>query len=67
MLISFELQKKMEHLKIIKPHCLNIMLSLGFRYFWDVHEILVANKRQKLGQVEDIPLINVAFLEIGLF
>lgn len=32
-LISFEWQKKMEHLKTIKPHCLSIMLSLGFRSF----------------------------------
>lgn len=59
-LISFEWQKKMEHLKIIKPHC------LCFRNFWDMCEMLVATKRQKLGQVEDI-YCNVAFLELGLF
>lgn len=65
MLISFEWQKKMEHLKIIKPHCLSIMLSLGFRNIWDMHEMLVATKRQKLGQIEDI-YCNVTFLELGL-
>lgn len=54
-LIAFEWQKKMEHLKIIKPHGLSIMLSLSFRFrFWDMHEMLVATKRQKLGQMEDI-------------
>lgn len=52
--------------KIIKAHCLSIMLSLGFRNFWDMHEMLVAATRQKVGQVEDI-FYNVAFLELGLF
>jgi hypothetical protein len=66
MLICFEWQKKMEHLKVIKPHGLSILLSLGFRNLWDLHEMLVATKRQKLGQVEDI-YHNVAFLELGLF
>lgn len=53
-------------LKIIKAHCLSIMLSLGFWNFWDTHEVLVAATRQKVGQVEDI-FYNVAFLELGLF
>lgn len=56
----------MEHLKIIKPHCLSIMLSLGLRNFWDMLEMLVATTRQKLGQVED-SFCNVAFLELDLF
>lgn len=67
-LISFEWQKKMEHLKIIKPHCLSIMLSLGFRYFWDMHEMPVATKRQKLEQVEDnCLLIMWLFLSLVCF
>lgn len=65
-LISFEWQKKMEHLKIIKPHCQSIMLSLDFRYFQDMHEMLVATKREIVKSSRHF-CYTVTFLEPRVF